>query len=253
MQFVIDPTIATKILKMEQRVRWQDPVILERGIDQTCLMLDDGQEDNPEFSFLVIGDSGSGYHRNHNPQRQVAKGMAQHREDCRFILHTGDVVYLVGSSEYYGRNFIEPYQNFLVGGEQPEQICYDKMVFNLPFFPVLGNHDYYDLPPLYGLLAQVAGPLRYLFRYQFDLDIGWHGSYQGDAYARAFLDYLKTLPGEALNRHLKSHYTATAPTGACLRYRPSVFTRLPNRYYTFQSGGVDFFALDSNTFSAPTP
>jgi len=28
---------------------------------------------------------------------------------------------------------------------------------------------------------------------------------------------------------------------------------LPNRYYTFRSGGIDFFALDSNTFNAPAP
>lgn len=253
MQFVIDPPIAAKILKMGQRVRWRDPAILERGIDQTCLVLDDGQGDTPEFSFLVIGDSGSGYHRHHNPQRQVAQGMEQHREDCRFVLHTGDVVYLVGSDEYYYKNFIDPYQKFLVGGEHPERICYDKMVFNRSFFPVPGNHDYYDLPLIYGLLAQLTGPLRYLLRYQFELDIGWHGSYQGDAYARAFLDYLKALSGEAFNQHLNFHYTAKTSTGTCLRYQPGVFTRLPNRYYTFQSGGIDFFALDSNTFSAPIP
>lgn len=253
MQFVIDPAIATKIRKMEQRVRWRDPAILKHGIDQTGLVLDDGQEDNPEFSFLVIGDSGSGYHRNHNPQRQVAKGMVPHREDCRFVLHTGDVIYLVGSKEYYLQNFIDPYREFIVGGGRPEQISYDRMVFNRPFLTVLGNHDYYDLPLLYGLLAQVTVPLRYLSRYRFDLDVGWQGSCQGDAYARAFLDYLKALSGEELNRHLTSHYTATTPTGACLRYQPGVYTRLPNRYYTFQSGGIDFFALDSNTFNAPLP
>ncbi|HEY9778966.1 MAG TPA: metallophosphoesterase, partial [Leptolyngbyaceae cyanobacterium] len=31
------------------------------------------------------------------------------------------------------------------------------------------------------------------------------------------------------------------------------FTRLPNRYYTFRYGGIDFFALDSNTFNDPLP
>jgi hypothetical protein len=37
----------------------------------------------------------------------------------------------------------------------------------------------------------------------------------------------------------------TLPTGN--------FTRLPNRYYTFRCGGIDFFALDTNTFNAPSP
>ncbi|HEY9871791.1 MAG TPA: hypothetical protein V6D12_00020, partial [Candidatus Obscuribacterales bacterium] len=49
------------------------------------------------------------------------------------------------------------------------------------------------------------------------------------------------------------HYTAQTSTGRCLRYEPGSFTRLPNRYYTFRSGGIDFFALDSNTFNAPPP
>jgi hypothetical protein len=38
-----------------------------------------------------------------------------------------------------------------------------------------------------------------------------------------------------------------------LSYQPGRFTRLPNRYYTFRSGGIDFFALDSNTINAPIP
>ena len=38
---------------------------------------------------------------------------------------------------------------------------------------------------------------------------------------------------------------------ACLNYQSGKFTRLPNRYYTFHYGGIDFFALDSNTFNQP--
>ena len=34
-----------------------------------------------------------------------------------------------------------------------------------------------------------------------------------------------------------------------MSYRPGAFTRLPNRYYRFRYGGVDFFALDSNTWN----
>ncbi|HEY9805921.1 MAG TPA: hypothetical protein V6D04_05095, partial [Candidatus Obscuribacterales bacterium] len=37
------------------------------------------------------------------------------------------------------------------------------------------------------------------------------------------------------------------------RYEAGQFTRLPNSYYSFRYGGIDFFALDSNTFNAPLP
>ena len=56
-----------------------------------------------------------------------------------------------------------------------------------------------------------------------------------------------------LGQHLDRHYTAETETGRCLNYQPGQFTRLPNRYYTFRSGGIDFFALDSSTFNAPSP
>lgn len=254
MGFVSDPLTAVKIRKMQQRVRWRDPLILERQIDQTRFVLDDGQDDAPEFSFLVIGDSGSGQHRGYNPQRQIAEQMLEQSSGCRFVVHTGDVIYLVGSSEYYSKNFIEPYRDFLVGGDRPRAIAYDKMVFNLPILPVPGNHDYYDLPFFYGLAVQTISPLRQLLQSRLDFDVGWHGSFQGMAYARAFLDYLKDIPSkDALAHHLDQHYTAQTDTGRCLRYQPGVFTRLPNRYYTFRVGGIDFFALDSNTFNVPSP
>lgn len=253
MEFVSDPPISVKIEKMKQRVRWQDPVIFERQIDQTRFAFA-SEEDNPEFSFLVIGDSGSGKHRKHNPQRQIAEQMLEHSDRCRFVLHTGDVVYLVGSSEYYPKNFIEPYKEFIVGGENPKKVAYDKMIFKTPILPVLGNHDYYDLPTIYGLMGGVTQPIRRLLKLRLDLDVGWHGSYQGKAYAKAFIDYLKAIDSdEQLQRHLDKHYTATTSTGRCLLYEPGSFTRLPYRYYTFRSGGIDFFALDSNTFNAPAP
>ena len=252
-KLVSDPAIADKVYKMEQRVRWHDPVIVEREIDQTSLVIDDGQAENSEFSFLVVGDSGSGAHRDHHPQRKVAELMLPHHQDCQFMLHTGDVIYLVGSSEYYSDNFIEPYREFLVGGDRPKDISYDQMTFSLPILPVLGNHDYYDLPLLSGLLSLVATPARFLLRSKLELDVGWQGSKQGDAYARAFLDYLKILPPEKLVNHLEQHYTASTNSGRCLRYQPSHFTRLPNRYYTFRYRNIDFFALDSNTFNEPSP
>jgi 3',5'-cyclic AMP phosphodiesterase CpdA len=252
MKFVSDPATSVKIQKMRQRVRWQDPLIVQRGIDQTRLVLG-SEDDSPEFSFMVLGDSGSGDHGAYNPQRSIAEKMLEHRHDCRFILHTGDVIYLVGSKEFYGRNFIEPYREFLVGGERPKQIAYDRMVFNLPFLPVPGNHDYYDLPLLFGLLSQTVLPIRRLLKSKIDFDIGWHGSDQGNAYAKAFLDYLAAIEHSKLEQHLDRYYTAETDTGRCLQYEPKAFTRLPNRYYMFRQGGIDFFALDSNTFNAPLP
>jgi len=253
-KLVSDPAIADKIRKMQQRVRWQEPLLQERGIDQTRLSIEDGQADKSEFSFLVIGDSGSGAHRGHNPQRQIAELMHPHHSECRFLLHTGDVIYLVGSSEYYQKNFIQPYREFLLGGEHPQSINYERMVFNLPFLPVPGNHDYYDLPLLFSLLSATTLPLRRLLLSKLDLDVRLHGSRQGEAYARAFLDYLKAikLPTE-LAQHLDIHYTTKTDTGYCLDYQPGHFTKLPNRYYTFRYGGIDFFALDSNTFNDPVP
>ncbi len=254
MEFVTDPPISVKMQKMKQRVQWQHPLIQQRGIDQTELFVDDGFAQESEFSFLVIGDSGSGSHRGHNPQRQVAELMLQQSADCRFVLHTGDVIYLVGSSEYYFKNFIDPYREFLVGGDRPHAIPFDRITFQMPFFLVPGNHDYYDLPWLYGLVAQTVLPIRYLLESRIDLDVGWRGSQQGKAYAQAFLDYLLAIDNPTLlAQHLDRHYTATGAQGRCLRYQPSQFTRLPNRYYQFRYGGIDFFALDSNTFNAPMP
>jgi 3',5'-cyclic AMP phosphodiesterase CpdA len=254
LKLVSDPAIANKIRKMNQRVRWQDPLILERKIDQTRLVLEDEQANNSEFSFLVVGDSGSGKHRGHNPQRQVAELMLDHHNECRFMLHTGDVIYLVGSSEYYQQNFIQPYREFILGTEHTKQIAYDQMVFKLPILPVPGNHDYYNLPILLSLASLTTLPIRGLLRSRLHLDVGWHGSGTGDAYARAFLDYLDAfqLPGQ-LASHLDQYYTAKTDTGRCLSYQPGQFTRLPNRYYTFRYGGIDFFALDSNTFNDPPP
>ncbi|MEO0835907.1 MAG: metallophosphoesterase [Cyanobacteria bacterium J06642_3] len=251
MQFVSDPDISTKIKQMERRVRWQESVFSAKNINQTKLVIDDEDVDDPNFSFLVVGDSGCGSHLKHHPQRKIAETMLQH-PDSRFILHTGDVVYQVGSKEYYHDNFINPYQEFLVGGDQPQQLEYDNLTFTKPFFLVPGNHDYYDLPLIYGILAQATWLPRRLLRRQIDLDIGWHGSDCGDAYARAFLDYLieRSLK-DKLAKHLDTHYTAQHRGEQCLHYQPGKFTRLPNRYYTFRYGGIDFFALDSNTFNQP--
>lgn len=261
MRFVVDPAITTKIARMKERVRWQHPAWEEAGIDQTCLEIVDKTEvdsqnvekDNQDFSFLVIGDSGTSRHVRDSPQRRVTKQLLEHSSQCDFILHTGDVVYLVGSSEQYPDNFIKPYREFLVGGKTSHKIRFDQMVFKLPFLPVLGNHDYYDLPLVSGLLSKALTPVRKLLRRRINFDVGWHGSYQGEGFSRAFLDFVEPLSPRQLKAHLQAHYTFKKKTGYCLRYVPGEFTRLPNRYYTFRKNGIDFFALDSNTFNAPQP
>ncbi|MCG6136665.1 MAG: metallophosphoesterase [Nostoc sp. LLA-1] len=253
MKLISEPSIPVKIHKMKERVRWLDPQIVSQGIDQTSMVIDDGKEDNPEFSFMVIGDTGTKSHYGQHPQRKVAELMLTHKDECSFVLHTGDVIYTAGSHEYYVNKFIEPYREFLQGGDNPEKIPYDRMVFNLPFLPVPGNHDYYDVPLMYRLFIGSTLRLRRMLRYK-DIEIGWHGSNQGDAYAKAFIDYLAAIASPAdLQLHLEQHYTAKTHTGRCLRYQPGKFTRVPNRYYTFRYGGIDFFALDSNTFNDPSP
>lgn len=252
MASILDPPIALKVAKMQERVCWQHPLLVQHQIDQTRLILEDGGAEDPQFSFLVIGDSGSGPHPDHHPQRHLAEQILPHLVDCRFMLHTGDVVYQVGSSEQYPQNFIRPYREWLVGGDRPNQIAFDGMVFKFPILPVLGNHDYYNLPWLYGALVQLSRPLRRLLGINLNPNIGWHGSGVGDAYARAFLDYLQALPHEALETHINHHYGPWGKTGQGLRYQPGQFTRLPNRYYRFRYGGIDFFALDSSTLNDPT-
>lgn len=251
MLLATDASIDTKIRKMRTRVRWQHPLVLERNIDQTRLHIDDGGATDSGFTFTVLGDSGTGRYRGDSPQRRVAKAVMEQGEDARFCLHTGDVVYLVGSSEQYFDNFIKPYREWLVGGDNPKDIAYDQMVFQRPVLPTLGNHDYYNLPLLFGAISTLSTPFRKLLNKYIDLDVGWHGSYTGKAYAQAFMDCLMNLDQNQLADHLDRHYTAADKT--CLNYVPGQFTRIPNRYYTFRYGGIDFFALDSNTFNDPRP
>lgn len=253
MLLVIDPPIEAKIRQMCDRVRWHHPLFQERQIDQTRLQIAPPPIDDHHFSFVVLGDSGTGRYRGDSPQRRVAQLTLAHDATTQFILHTGDVVYLVGAQEQYFENFIQPYRDYLVGGNHPHQIAYDQMVFRKPFLPCLGNHDYYNVPLWLGLLSVASRPIQKLFRTYIDLDLGWHGSYTGDTYARAFMDYLRGLSDDQLSHHIEHHYTAQHGKHRCLQYLPGEFTRLPNRYYTFHYQGIDFIALDSNTLNAPLP
>ncbi|KEF40866.1 MAG: metallophosphoesterase [Cyanobium sp. CACIAM 14] len=251
MNVASEAAIATKIRRMQQRVRWGHPEFARQGIDP-CRLAIEGDPAGPEaFSFLVLGDSGSGRRRRHNPQRQVAEQLLAHGADARFLLHTGDVVYLVGSSEQYPENFIRPYREWIVGGEDWRTLRYDRLVFRVPFLAVAGNHDYYDLPLPLALLSGLSAPSRRLLGSWIELDVGWHGSFVGQAWSRAFLDVLAAVPEPRLAEHLRRTRSASVNGRRCLLYRPGAFTRLPNRYYVARWAGVDVFALDSNTFNAP--
>lgn len=239
---------------MASRVRWKHPELIRQGIDQTRLVVDQSiDQPGPDeaFHFLVLGDSGTGRHRFHCPPRRVAERLLPHKATAGFLLHTGDVVYLVGAAEQYRENFLKPYREWLRNGEDWETISHQGLVFNKPFFPVPGNHDYYDLSWPVAVLAGLTLPLRRHLQWFHDIDAGWRGSGQGDTYARAFLDMLGDLDPSQLQDHLNRHYDATWNGSRCMHYKPGKTTRLPNRFYRFQYAGVDVFALDSNTLITP--
>ena len=62
MNLASEAGIATKVRRMADRVRWGHPEISSRGIDP-CRLAIEGDPGAPEaFSFLVLGDSGTGLH-----------------------------------------------------------------------------------------------------------------------------------------------------------------------------------------------
>jgi len=88
---------------MAARLRWRQPLLRQLGVDQTRLVIG-GQTDGSSWSafhFLVVVDSGKGRHRRHSPPRHVAERPLPHRRGVAFLLHTGDVVNLVGSADQY--------------------------------------------------------------------------------------------------------------------------------------------------------
>ena len=254
MNFASDPPIERKIMRMAHRVRWQHPAIHARAIDQTRLVIEQPGMNSAEhsaFHFLVLGDSGTGRHRRHSPPRHIAERLLVHKDQAAFLLHTGDVVYLVGAATQYRTNFIRPYREWLSSDESWEKISPRKLLFNQPFLPVLGNHDYYDLAPIIATLAGLTLPVRRHLQWFHDVDTSWRGSDLGGGFAHAFMDMLSDVPSSRLDEYLDRHYMGEWDGRRCLQYRPGIHTRLPNRYYRFRHAGVDVFALDSNTLIAP--
>ena len=197
--------------------------------------------DPDNFTFLALGDTGdseaSGPHL--SPQDAVGREMAADaalpgsRGKGAFVVHTGDIVYMTGEHRLYDRNFRRPYEAFLT-----PQSTVDDLIFKMPFLPVPGNHDYYDLAGWTRWLARIpilGAGLRAIAHELFAFSVPEGGSEMGKAYMQAFVN-------------------AEADTqNQSLPYVPGEQTRLPNRYYRCRIGSVELFALDSNTLEAPPP
>ena len=198
-----------------------------------------------EWEFLAVGDTGDAEASGPEDAPQDAVGREMARDAAapvgpgagRLLLHTGDVIYMTGERRLYDRNFRRPYAPFLT-----DKSTVDDLIFRLPFLPVPGNHDYYDLGSWAAWLTRIpilGRGLRALAHELFAFGIPEGGSDMGRAYMEAFVAPKGAADGSA----------AATP----LPYAPGERTRVPNRYYQFQTGGADFFALDSNTLDAPAP
>ncbi|GHH64497.1 metallophosphoesterase [Streptosporangium violaceochromogenes] len=77
----------------------------------------------PEFSFLVLGDTGEG----DASQYAVVPGMLKLGADTAFAIIASDVIYPAGSGNEYENRFFRPYQDY-----------------RAPIYAVPGNHDWYD-------------------------------------------------------------------------------------------------------------
>jgi hypothetical protein len=195
-----------------------------------------------DWEFLALGDTGDADAAGPGeaPQDAVAVEMTRSARAPvgsgagELVVHTGDVIYMTGEKRLYERNFRRPYASLLTN-----ESTVDNLVFRLPFLPVPGNHDYYDLGGWASYVARIpllGSGLRAIAHEIFSFGLPKGGSNMGAAYMDAFV---QPVPERQ--------------PGVPLAYEPGVRTRLPNRYYQFTVRNVDFFALDSNTLDAPPP
>jgi hypothetical protein len=219
--------------KIEERTRGRIPAELR---DYDFRLHFENAPPTGSFSFLALGDSGS-----MGPKEQikfeVARMMAA-EQGVSMVLHLGDVVYLSGSADGYRDRFILPYKEWLVRGK--EQASHVEMLFKLPFLPVYGNHDYYDVNDALQLIPIIGDLVGDVIAATKE-EIG-RGSKNGKVFEEAFVASAADLVARV--------------TKDGLPYVAGEQTRIPNRYYWFTFGPCAFFALDSNTLdgtSEPAP
>ncbi len=241
-----------------QRVNGQYPTVVKGDIDRTRLVMADAPTDSSTaFSFLVVGDTDAGESAKDNQSfsHPFADQVMTQLQESRFLIHTGDVAYPIGSYRNYFTHFLHPYRALLV--QLPDSPAYtaQDITFNKALLSVPGNHDYSCDATGFRAWNYLLRQLCDRLRKTTGIDLGHYGGECGEAYAQTFLDSLSDLSAAQLTAHLATHYSAkdsshrTPLERCCLSYRPGTFTRLPNRYYSFRYGGIDFFALDSNTWN----
>ena len=271
-------TIQKALTILSRQVQWQHPMVVRGNIDQTQLSISGSgdrvakdtsikQSSSSEFSFVVMGDTDFGPAKESAPNRfaaMFAKQMTAQIDRSQFLLHTGDVTYPVGSYQNYLSGFLRPYRSLLSaeafdGGDRTaaNNLAFNQPIFNKPLLPVPGNHDYAQLPFWPRVRQAFVSFWLQVLSKTFQIKTKRLGGQGGRAYGQIFLDDLERLSPEELKHHLVQHYSAQPdnqtieePQTYCLNYVPGQFARLPNRYYTFSYQQIDFFALDSNTWSA---
>lgn len=258
--------------QLQRQMQWQHSMMADGGIDWTRLAIATGErQQSGAFSFVVIGDTDAGdLTGGESFAAAFAQQMIAQTKESHFFLHTGDITYPLGTYQNYLSGFLRPYQTLL--SSVPESAnyacqnkfnatCGDSVVFSRPVLPVPGNHDYARLPFWPTCYRQIAKFFCDRLRQSVGLDLGYYGGEGGEAYGRTFLDDWSRFSPTQLKQHLLEHYSASIDNHSlktldnsepayCLSYTPGQFTRLPNRYYTFHYGGIDFFALDSNTWKS---
>jgi predicted phosphodiesterase len=97
------------------------------------------------FSFLAIGDMGTGWKTQYDLVAQMSKFDATY---CPAVLLLGDIIYPSAKKELINSNFIKPFQPMLSKG--------------MRFYPVWGNHDWLEEKAIY-LKEYFVAPDYYTF------------------------------------------------------------------------------------------